>query len=505
MQDAGKGSKINKNPIFMVIAVLVVLTAGLITAGLFAGKRQQAAETAAEPAIEEPYESGFIIDEPGKYDSEDTAVVKSVDAAASRITLMNIETGRYYTLAYDGTTIIEDKYGEAMAMSQIAGGDIVDVTFLKEKKTLTGMRISDSAWVLENVKKYSFHLMSNGAEVGDGNYHLAYNPVVVSEGQEIRLEDIVSGDIVSVRGVGNNIYSVVVETGHGYLRLSNDEYLKGGWIEVGQSVIQEITEDMMLLVPEGTYKVHLTANGIDLEEEVTIVRNQETVLDVTDVKPEEPKAGKVIFTVSPGEAMVTIDGKETDISSPVLLEYGLHQLKVEALGYETLRQYIKVEDPMVNIGLSLDVEKEISDKDEDQESVSGNSISGSAKIYIDNPTDVEVYLDNVYIGISPLAISKTAGRHTITLRKNGYVTKSYTVEVDETTENVTYSFTNLVREDGTTSTTTTNTTSSTTNKNTTTTNKNNSSSNSSNSSGSSTSSNNSSNSASSNSSISGNN
>ena len=47
--------------------------------------------------------------------------------------------------------------------------------------------------------------------------------------------------------VNGSVYDVVVEEGHGYLRLSNEEYLEGGWIEVGQSVIQRITEDMLLV------------------------------------------------------------------------------------------------------------------------------------------------------------------------------------------------------------------------------------------------------------------
>ena len=37
--------------------------------------------------------------------------------------------------------------------------------------------------------------------------------------------------------------------------------------------------------------------------------------------------------------------------------------------------------------------------------------------------------------------------HTITLRKPGYVTKSYTVQIDEEERDVTYSFTDLVKEE----------------------------------------------------------
>ena len=184
------------------------------------------------------------------------------------------------------------------------------------------------------------------------------NLVVTSEGKDAQLEDIIRGDVVSISGVGNSVYSVVVEEGHGYLKLSNDEYLKGGWIEVGQSVIQEITEDMLLVVPEGTYDVHLTASGIDVTRRVTIYRNQEMTLDVSDVKPEEPKTGKLIFAVNPSNATVLIDGEEVDIDKPVEVEYGVHKMEIKADGYETVTQYIKVGQQMASISVTLEVADE---------------------------------------------------------------------------------------------------------------------------------------------------
>ena len=45
--------------------------------------------------------------------------------------------------------------------------------------------------------------------------------------------------------------------------LEGDEYFIGGWIEVGQSIIQPVTEDMLLVVPEGTYDVRISNKGND--------------------------------------------------------------------------------------------------------------------------------------------------------------------------------------------------------------------------------------------------
>lgn len=436
-------------PIIFVVSVLCILTAGLITAGFLSTSEKKGL---AHEATYEGHDTGFVIAKPGSYDSADTAVVKEVDQANSSITFMNLETGRYYTLNYDGTTIIEDKHGTGMAMSQISSGDIVDVTFLRGKKTLTTMKLSESAWVMEEVEKYSFNTLSRSAEVGSGVYSIRNNMVVASEGKEAQLEDIIRGDVVTISGVGNSVYSVVVDEGHGYLRLSNDEYLNGGWIEVGQSVIQQITEDMLLAVPEGTYDVHLTASGIDEVKKVTIYRNQEVTLDVSDIVPEAPKTGKIVFAVTPADAEIYIDGEKVDISAPVELEYGVHQMIAKAEGYDTITQYVKVGQELASISITLEESEEGADEEDEAEdrndsSVSGNELSSSYKVYIESPSDVEVYLDGIYVGMSPVSFKKEAGVHTITLRKTGYVTKSYTVQIDDEPKDVTYSFTDLVKED----------------------------------------------------------
>ncbi len=449
MRRSGKEGK-NK-PVVMAVAILSILTAGLVAAGLLSASDSIGF---AHESTYEKHDTGFVIAQPGSYDSVDTAVVKEMDADKSRITFMNVETGRYYTLDYDGTTVIQDKYGSGMAMTQIHEGDIVDVAFLRNKKKLASMKLSENAWVLEKVEKYNFDVLGKNAEVGGGTYSLRNNLVVSSEGTDSQLEDIVRGDVVSVSGIGNSIYSVVVEEGHGYLKLDNDEYLRGGWIEVGQSVIQQITEDMLLVVPEGTYDVHLTASGIDETRKVTVYRNQETTLDVGDVEIEEPKTGRILFAVTPGNAAVSIDGKEVDISAPVEIEYGIHRMTVEAEGYDTISQYIKVSQDLASISVtlekSLEEEEDYPANYETPSSVSANEYNSAAsnyKVYIDSPSDVEVYLDGIYIGMSPVNFKKEPGTHTITLRKPGYVTKSYTIQIDDEEKDVTYSFTDLIKEE----------------------------------------------------------
>ena len=66
-------------------------------------------------------------------------------------------------------------------------------------------------------------------------------------------------------------------------------------------------------------------------------------------------------------------------------------------------------------------------------------------MYVESPEETEVFLDGIYVGITPvLFVRPDKGSHVITLSKNGYVTKSYTIMVADDDNDVTLSFSDLV-------------------------------------------------------------
>ncbi|MCI8772552.1 MAG: PEGA domain-containing protein [Lachnospiraceae bacterium] len=397
----------------------------------------------------------FVVAEAGSYDSADTAVVLSTDFDSGNITFMNIATGKQYTLSYDGTTYVKDRYEGPMSMSQIKEGDIVDITFLRGKKKLASMQLSPQSWVYDNIENYDLGGMNRTATIGSGTYSLSDQVVVLSDGRRVEIMDIVNKDVLAFSGIDHEIYSIKVQKGHGYLRLSNDQALVGGWIEVGNTVIQQITENMLLAVPEGSYQVSLSNGNAKCLKEVTIERDKEVVLDVGDLEIIADKTGKILFSVNPSEATVKIDGEAVDISQEVELTYGIHRISLEAEGYQSLTKHIQVGSAYASISFTLEEEDEKETEDEsesskDSENSSENSevenaVTGN-RVYIDAPQDAEVYLDGNYIGISPVNFKKVTGSHTITLRKTGYQAKSYTVYLYDDGQDITYSFTDLEPE-----------------------------------------------------------
>ena len=243
-----------------------------------------------------------------------------------------------------------------------------------------------------------------------------------------------------------------------------------------------------MTIPEGNYEVYVSHSGIEGTKEVSIKRNEETLLDVSDLKKEDLiKYGNLIITTDPSSAEVYIDGKIVDTARIIKVSYGLHQIMVKAEGYDTIIQYIRVKDSSANIAISLDEEtvrtlsdnsvssttnitgnnvtisgntsenkNDTSSTDNTSENknntVSGNDTSGSAsttgyKVIIEAPVGAEVYVDGNYVGIIPTSFSKKSGTREVTIRKSGYKTRSYTLNVDDEDKDISFSFSELTKEE----------------------------------------------------------
>lgn len=454
-----------------------------------------ACDTKQEQKLPAEEQGGFIKIAPGAYDSADTAIVIAKQEKQNKITFLNLEKKRNYTLNYDGTTKFMDKYGSQISVSQLQEGEMVDVQFLKDEKLLSSLTVSSAIWTLNDISKFELDLSAGRMKIMNEYYTLDENTVVLSGGEQVEFLDIHGEDILQIKGIDHEIYSITIQEGHGYLRLENEEYFIGGWIEVGQKVIQKIEEDMLLVIPEGKYEVYLSHNGIAGVKEVEITRNKETQLDVGDLKKEDlVKYGNLIVTVDPSTAEVFIDGKKVDTSRVIKATYGLHQIMAKAEGYDTIVQYIRVTENNATIAISLDEETvrtvsenstsannnttdsnnnsnsstanntntnssvsennsantNTSESNTSNSTVSGGNLSDSSssdsasttgyKVTIEAPAGAEVYVDGSYVGIIPASFTKKSGSHEVTIRKSGYLTRTYTINVDDEDKDTSYSF-----------------------------------------------------------------
>lgn len=423
----------------ILLGMLLCMTCALTGCGM-------AGEGFAEPdeSYAQKMENVYQAPGPNSYDSADTVVLVKKDGEKNTVTLRNMEVGKQYTLYIAGTTTLTDRHGTALSLEQIEPGDVVDVTFLKSQKRLNSMRLSESAWSNEAVSRYTLDFERNNLSIGEEIFKLTEETRFFSQGRQIEEMDINECDVLSFQGIGNQVWSVVVDKGHGYLRLDNDENFIGGFIEIGQTMVQQITDDMLLTVPEGDYQVNISMGSSGGVKNVSIDRGEEVVLDIGDLKVEEEKFGQIIFSLTPSGTELYVDGAKIDASVPVSLSYGIHQIIARADNYQSITTYLKVGQASAGIDITLepvDAEEDEEDKDSDK---TIDASSDYYKVYVEAPEGAEVYVDGNYIGISPVSFKKEEGSHVITMRKTGYETRSYTISVDDEEKDISFSFAELV-------------------------------------------------------------
>ncbi len=418
----------NKNSIKCLIVSMCLFLTGCGTIGL-----------AREATFESAYENVPEEEPVNIFTSQSYGVVQEMDVEEGTVTFYLVDRKEERTLFYDTATIVQDRYGSSLTMEQLTLGEVVDITYNSELEKLGSVMLSLAGFSYDGISNYSFDEEKRTVQILGEIFELGSNPIVFSGDQRMEINQILKGDIISFKGIGREIVSITVNNGHGYLYLTNHEALIGGWIEVGQTSIYRIEENMLLTVPEGDYRVRLTADDIEEYRDVTIERNKEATIDLQNIAVDKPEMGIVSFSVFPKEAQVFVNDDEIDASYTVRMPLGIYKVTVTAEGYASKSEYFEVAEGKTIIKMSLN--------EEEESTVSGNKAKeAGATITIQMPEGAEVYQDNLYMGIAPLTYNKTAGTHSITLRKPGYITGSYQIVVEDDDKDLYYAFPDLEPE-----------------------------------------------------------
>lgn len=317
-------------------------------------------------------------------------MIISNDMSSEHLIIKQMESGRRYLVYYSLSTNFLDKYGNRTSAAEFEPGRIITVRGEDSEGKLKEAQISEDVWEYEDVVRYEIDEERGIFKIADTKYSFGENVYVVSDGSRIALSDIKKDDELRVIGMNKEIISVSVTTGHGTISLKNTEIFEGSFIQVGKRVFAEITGEIELEVPEGTYMVTVANKGYGGSKEYEIKRNAVTVIDLDELKGEGPKMGSVTFEIgtadedTDAEITFKIDGEEVGYAEPVALAYGLHSITASAFGYDTYAKKLFVNSEQATITITLDVEENTSsataesrNNNENEENGLAGSLAGS--------------------------------------------------------------------------------------------------------------------------------
>ena len=221
-----------------------------------------------------------------------------------------------------------------------------------------------------------------------------------------------------------------------------------------------ISDNMLITVAEGTYRVTLCKRRASATKTATVRSDEETVVDFSDYVAKAENIGEVTFNIEPEGAEMYLNGTAVNYSKPIALRYGKYNIVVSLTGYETYSGVLEVAQPTVANPITINLierKAETATSSPAKKPTPSPSSSNTDKvtkkidsnhtITVSAPEGVEVYLDNVYKGLAPCTFTKVIGSQTITLSDEGYVTKSYSVDILDDDKNAKFSFAELVKEE----------------------------------------------------------
>jgi hypothetical protein len=492
-----KTNMIRNKPILSLLIGLGFLSAILaVTMMTATGDKNQANNNATTAVQKETVDSETAL-VGTKGDTEMIAVVKQIDLEKNLITLFDIDKKEEINLAFSGGTNITDKYGQPMASSQITMGVMVDVSYLKDEAKIVSLQISQKAWEYVNVMNLNIDKSSEVMRIVDQKYKFTKDVLVLDGEEFISVDNLAEQDELTIRGYEETIWSITVNRGHGTVKLEDYARFLGAYIEIGYEALQQVADNMVITVREGNFNLTVNTGSYTATKNITVKRNQETVVTLGDMGPEAAKYCKATFQITPFGAALYVDGEMVSFLEPLELEYGLHSIEVTMPGYtayegslnaDVAGKTIKIDLPestseeeatatetdtdtsTTDNGTSAtdtdttdtDTTDTTTDDTDTSTDTSGDTTDGDATtvtgdatetegkvdtehfVYVQNPTGASVYLDGDYKCASPGFFQKVIGTHVITFIKAGYDTMSYTIEINDDNQDMYVNMPDLV-------------------------------------------------------------
>ena len=316
--------------------------------------------------------------------NSDILIVSDINSANETIRVYNYSTGVQYQYYYGLTTGFFDKYGNHMSVSDIHQGDVVDISGADSDGKAKRIQKSDKVWTNDAVTNFSVDKDKSMLEIGSSSYRLGERTMIFSGSDVIDTDSITAQDKLSVVGIDKDIVSISVTTGHGTLQLSNTSLFEGSFLQLGDRIFAEITPDMSLDVPEGSYTLAVANNGWGDSTDIEIKRGETTKVNLNDLKGEGPKKSSILFEVDVQSAKIYVDGSEIDYTSPVEITYGKHTLKVTAYGYDTWTRKLYVNSKEATIQITINDNTDSTGSDS---SGTGTGSTGSSQATAQTPSE----------------------------------------------------------------------------------------------------------------------
>ena len=410
----------------MIIAGLAVITIGSIILATSLNQGDKNVNNRTSTGLDQETDEMTLIEEAGKEYTRGLGLVKGVNKINKELEIVDVDSNLLITLKVTGATTIEDEYGTIIVLDKIIPGHLINVKYDINKYETESIKIAAQVQTIRNIDNFLVNEELGTIQIGSDIFAYDQNILVKNSEGPVELSQISVADEIVVRAHQGKIWSILVESGHGFLVLKNHEAYIDGRLEIGNRESHTVVHDMKIPVKAGIHQVVVSNDQMTpYSSSVFIEEGKEFVIDLVDLAP---RISKVRLEVVQEESTVFIDGEKIDNPEQERqLNYGEYSVRVESPGYVPWEGIVVVDQAYIVHRIDMEVEP--------------------LYIYISGPAGASFYIDNVFKGEleanKPLGVPITPGGHTLQLRKTNYNTWERNVFIEDTGDDYYYTVSSM--------------------------------------------------------------
>lgn len=417
-----------KMSVIGVVGILFIVIASIIVVNLLDGGKTKQTSNRTDTAVETPSTDNTasdntedIIDEVIEYERA-LVLIQNIEYSNKQMKVYDVEHEKEVLLNIDTPMKITNEYSEPIILDKLKRGYLVEVKYEKDTFKPDTIRISGRIWERKNLSTLRINEELQTIQIGSDIYEFNKELVALEGDDPLALKDVTVEDDIVIRGYKNMIWSILVESGHGYIRLVNYDSYIDGRMEIGNQRSYTIKKDMVQPASVGVHTVIITKDDMTpYKTKVFIEEDQEFIIDLSDL---QPKVGKVEFTIVQEGVKLYIDDKLIEnTKEQVELPFGEHKLRAKKEGFVDWVDVLVVNE--LYLSKTIDLEDE------------------PMKLSVDAPVGADLYLDGVLKGTIPVEIPVQPGNHVIMLRKEGYYSWSERFIFEDQGKDLFYTFSDL--------------------------------------------------------------
>lgn len=405
---------------FLGIAIIAVVIGMMFTPKTKVAETDTPTVTEDEPVAEVTKEN-----DTNKEVERMLALVKAVDSENNVLTVYDIDHELTLNLVIDSTVLFEDEYGTLMVADQLLPGYLVNVKYDKNSYIPEQVKVAPQIQTIRNLSTFVLNAEQKTIQIGSDIY--AYNDELITlDGIEpLDLSMVTVADDVVVRAYKDTIWSIIVENGHGYIVLTNYDAYLDGTIDIGNRTSYTVVPEMRIPVTVGIQNVIITKDTmIPYTSSVLIVENEDYIIDLSEY---QPKVSQVTFRIIQEGATLFVNDVVTAYDFPVVLDFGQYNIKVKLEGYKDWQGILVVEQQEIEQIIDMETEP--------------------LYLIMKGPDGAEFYIDGVLKGTftndEPIETPILDGGHILTIRKEGFLSWSQSVLIEDNGEDYYYTVTEL--------------------------------------------------------------